>query len=416
MNAIATDLEAEAGSAVAVAGRHAQAWWIVANGVGLWLAMLLTFTSLDAGVLGYGRWVPAHLNLQLYGWTSLPLVALLLRVFEVDRSKVAGPWAVAAVHGWSLSLCVGVWYWLSGRTSGKIFLDWTGAALWALAAAQILLWVVLLVAWRELHGGWCVSKRRWSLAGLVFLACVPLSLAYAASPAVYPPVDRSTGGPTGASLLGSALFVVGLMLLLPRVAAASGRGRAGRWTWIFFGVSWLMFGFAESTGGTHRDPLQILAMAFLLPWVWLLPWDWAGFQWPDGSVIWRRASLLWWGLLVVSGFLMYQPGLLDRIKFTQGLVAHSHLAMAGFTTSFCALLLMLLGRRELGGGSSVILWHCASLGMVVSLAYCGWREGADVSWMVEQPAWRSAVLAVRLGCGAVMMAMPVFWFFKRTEP
>ena len=38
--------------------------------------------------------------------------------------------------------------------------------------------------------------------------------------------------------------------------------------------------------------------------------------------------------------LSFLPGVLDRIKFSQALVGHSHLAMAGFTTSFVVLVLV----------------------------------------------------------------------------
>ena len=45
---------------------HALAWLAVANGVGLWLALMLWFPSLNHSEWTYGRWVPVHLNLQLY--------------------------------------------------------------------------------------------------------------------------------------------------------------------------------------------------------------------------------------------------------------------------------------------------------------------------------------------------------------
>ena len=93
----------------------------------------------------------------------------------------------------------------------------------------------------------------------------------------------------------------------------------------------------------------------------------------------------WWGLLVVSGLLMYLPGVLDRLKFTQGLVAHSHLAMAGFTTSFCALLLVLLTGRRSAVRCSVGVWHVAALVMIVALAVMGWREGDGPSGCWTSP-------------------------------
>ena len=133
-------------------------------------------------------------------------------------------------------------------------------------------------------------------------------------------------------------------------------------------------------------------MALLLPWIWLLPRDWCGLSTgrgnrPPGGRRCSAGGRCWWS----AGWLIYQPGVLDRLKFTQGLVAHSHLAMAGFTTSFCAVLLELVTGRRLGGRRSVVLWNGAALVMVLALAYGGWREGGGYSWMVETPVWRASV-------------------------
>ena len=243
----------------------------------------------------------------------------------------------------------------------------------------------------------------------VALAVVPVSMVFAASPGLYPPIDRTTGGPTGSSLLGSALFVVGLMLLLPRVVAGESSRERNVSVWVFFAVSWVVFGFTEALGGTHRDAIQVFSMLMLLPWAWLVPRDWRGFIWPRGSAFWRRAMFLWWGVLVVSGVLMYQDGVLDRIKFTQALVAHSHLAMAGFTTAFCALLCVLVTKRALGGRVSVMLWQAAAMVMILALAAAGWLEGANAGWMVEAPLWRTAAFAIRALCGAVMLGVSLRW-------
>jgi cytochrome c oxidase cbb3-type subunit 1 len=298
-------------------------------------------------------------------------------------------------------------------TSGKIFLDWKSGALWGFIAAQAVLWSVLAAAWKERSGSWTKLRKSAALAGLAGLALVPVSLVFASSPAVYPPVDRTTGGPTGSSLLGSALLVVGLMLILPRVTAVARTEHGSRSIWIFFAVSWLVFGVTEAMGGTHFDAHQIGAMLFLLPWVWWLPRDWAGFTWPEGSGVWRGAMFGWWGLLVVSGVLMYQPGVLDHLKFTQGLVAHSHLAMAGFTTSFCALLLVLLTGKRVGCGWSAGVWHFAALAMIVTLAWMGWQEGNGPSWMLRLPAWREWGLVIRSACGLLMLWVSVIWLMER---
>jgi cytochrome c oxidase cbb3-type subunit 1 len=392
--------------------QHALGWLVFGNVVGLYVSLMLLFPNLQLAQWTYGRWVPVHLNVQLYGWTSLPLVAWLFAIYQVDSSK-AREWASAAVWAWTAALALGVWHWLGGETSGKIFLDWKGGALWGFIAAQVVLWLVLAAAWRERSAIWSPLRKHASLAGLLGLVLVPVSLVFAASPSVYPPVDRTTGGPTGSSLLGSTLFVVGLMLLLPRVAAVSRGGTKSRGIWIFFAISWLVFGATEWLGGTHFDVVQIGAMLFLLPWVYLLPRDWSRFTWPDGSGVWRVAIFVWWALLVLSGLLMYLPGTLDRLKFTQGLVAHTHLAMAGFTTSFCALLLVLLTGKRIGGAWSVAVWHLAALAMIVVLAVMGWREGHEPSWMLENPGWREWGLMIRSLCGLLMLWVSVVWLMER---
>lgn len=393
---------------VSTAVKHALGCLVLGNAVGLYLSLLLLKPEWQLGGWTYGRWVPVHLNVQLYGWTALPLVAWLFSMYEVSRSK-ASTWAPAVVWAWTAALAMGVLHWLNGGTGGKIFLDWKDGALWAFVLALVMLWLVLAISWNDRASGWSKPKWRVSLGGLIGLAMVPASIVLTASPKTYPPVDRLTGGPTGSSLLGSSLLVVGLMLLLPRVAADNGSGKAGWGTWGYFIFCWVFFGVAEAVGGTHFDWWQNASLLFMPPWGWLLARDWAGFSWPLGSRAWRVSMFGWWGALVITGYLMYFPWILDRIKFTQGLVAHSHLAMAGFTTSFCALLAVVLTRRRLGGPVSVSIWHGAVVVMLVTLATMGWKEGAEPSWMLTNPAWRVWGLAVRGACGVAMLSVSVIW-------
>ena len=108
--------------------------------------------------------------------------------------------------------------------------------------------------------------------------------------------------------------------------------------------------------------------------------------------------------------------ILNRIKFTQGLVAHTHLAMAGFTTSFCALLIHSLTGKRIGGNVTVAVWHGAVVVMIVALAFMGWREGAEPSWMLMKPAWHEFGLAVRSACGVAMLAVSLAWLLKWKTP
>lgn len=416
---------------VAAAASHALAWLVAGNAVGLLLSVLLLAPRLNPGALTYGRWVPVHLNIQLYGWTALPLVAWLFSIYEVHRSKSAA-WASPAVWAWSAGLFAGACAWLSGTSSGKIFLDWRNGSLWVFVAALCILWAVLAIAWKDGSPHWGKLRKWLSGAGIAGLAMVPISMVFAASPAVYPPIDRTTGGPTGSSLLGSTLIVVGMMLLLPRItglwsaalqAASPSPARPHTphdqlrrlekprsiGSWIFFAFCWLAFAITEAVGGTHFDLWQIGAMLCLVPWAWIIPSDWKRFSWPEGSQPWRIAAMCWWGLLVLTGVTMYFPSLLDHLKFTQALVAHSHLAMAGFTSSFCALLVVTITGKKLGGNISIGAWNIAVLLMILILAWMGWREGDGYGWMISDPEWRKAGLVFRALCGALMLAVSVVW-------
>jgi cytochrome c oxidase cbb3-type subunit 1 len=388
---------------------HALAWLVIGNAIGVFLSILLLFPHLNLGELTYGRWASVHLNAQLYGWTALPLIAWLFSVYEVHRGKSA-TWAIPAVWAWSGALMIGSISWLSGTSSGKIFLDWRNGSLWVFVASMFILWLVLATAWKEGVSRW-TRLRKW-LSGIVIvgLAFVPISMIFAASPSIYPPVDHTTGGPTGSSLLGSTLIVVGMMLFLPRIAGLPAELRASRLTWIFFGFCWLVFIVTEAIGGSHFDYWQIGAMLCLVPWAWLIPKDWKKFTWPEGTISWRIAAMSWWGILVISGVTMFFPSLLDHLKFTQGLVAHSHLAMAGFTTSFCALLIVAVSGKKLGGNVTIPLWNAAALGMIVVLAWMGWREGDEYSWMISNPTWRQIGFILRMIFGTAMLTISVVWF------
>jgi cytochrome c oxidase cbb3-type subunit I len=387
---------------------HALAWLVAGNAVGLFLSLLLFYPALNPGALTYGRWAPVHLNSQLYGWTALPLVAWLFSIYEVHRSRSAA-WAGASLWAWSGALLIGAISWLSGTSSGKIFLDWRNGSLWVFLATLAILWIVLAAAWQDGANRWSRSRKWLSGIGIVALALVPVSMVFAASPAVYPPIDHTTGGPTGSSLLGSTLIVIGMMLVLPRVAGLVTAKRGSPFTWIFFALCWIVFIVTEGMGGTHFDRWQIGAMLCLVPWAWLIPMHWKKFSWPDGTRPWRIAAISWWAILVITGVTMFMPDVLDRLKFTQGLVAHSHVAMAGFTTSFCALLIASVTGRKLGGKITITLWNCAALGMVAVLAWMGWREGGEYSWMISQPEWRQTGLILRTIFGSMMLTISACW-------
>jgi cytochrome c oxidase cbb3-type subunit 1 len=349
-----------------------------------------------------------HLNLQLYGWTSLPLLGWLFAIYQVGTSKWAGP----AIWGWSVALMVGSAFWLSGQTTGKIFLDWSGGSLLALMLAQGLLWWVLAAAWSRHRKAWPKPKRIATAFGLLMLAGVPWMLAQAASPSTYPPFDKTTGGPTGASLLGSTLSVVALLLILPATLGLKRVTSPRRWLWWVFVAEFVTFIALEAKGGSHFTLPQIIGLGLLLPWLVWIPSEWKRFEWPERSVFWKRSMLVWWGVLILAGWLEFLPGVLDRMKFTNGLVAHAHLAMAGFTSSFGLLLLTLLGgeKTSLSLARGGRLWNGAVGLHVLVLMICGWLEGGSYSWIEGHPFWREAAFFIRFLCGLIMLCIAAFWW------
>ena len=89
---------------IAYSAWHSLFWLVVANAIGVLLGLLLLVPSLNK-VLGewtYGRWMPVHTNLELYGWSSLPLVAFLFKAYGADKGPAAN-WCRPALWAWSCS-------------------------------------------------------------------------------------------------------------------------------------------------------------------------------------------------------------------------------------------------------------------------------------------------------------------------
>lgn len=389
---------------------HALTWLAISCGVGLLMALLLLAPDLGAalGPLTYGRWMPLHLDLALYGWTALPLVALLLRAYRPGER-----WAVMAVQAWSASLLLGAAAWLSGETTGKPFLDWQGAARVAFLANLLFLAGVLVSGLRG------PTRSRAAVSGLaglwIVLLAVPASLAAATLPGTYPPVNPATGGPTGASLLGSTLGVIVIFALTPLLLGLSGGNRrVAAETFSALAVHGMFFLAVAQGDHAHREPLQIAAVATLLVWAWLLPRWLRRFDWPAGSRPWLVAFLTWGGALLASAVPMFLPGLLDRIKFTNALVAHAHLAMAGMATSFAALVLVVLSRGTrlqgvLDDRAGWVLWNAGNAVHVAALTAAGLLEAGDPGVVFRGDPSITALYALRALAGAAMLAAAARW-------
>lgn len=412
-------------TAVELAGLHALVWLALANAVGVLLALLLVWPAAGTllGGLGYGRWVPLHLDLQLYGWCSLPLVALLLRFYSAPRGGEC-PGGVVAVGAWSAALVAGSVSWLAGGSSGKLFLEWSGMVRAALPVAMLLLLLALVRGWlggARRRAGRRAERGRFVLAGaalLLALLPVPVILYWATSPTVYPAFNPDSGGATGSSLLGSSLGIVAVLLLAPVLAGLPRRpGASSRSGWPMAGVlalHFLVFALGGHGARSHHEPGQRLLLLSLAVWVPLVVVWLRSFEWPEGAGRWLTAAAAWSGVLLATSWITFQPGVLERAKFTNALVAHAHLAMAGAITSFHGALLAAIHRgdrlaRVLRSPLPFWLWQLGCAIHVGALLAVGVLEAGDPGRLFRPDAAVSAWYGVRLLAGIVMLLASISW-------
>lgn len=392
---------------------------LAASAVGLWLALVLIWPEAGAllGPLTYGRWMPVHLDLQLFGWCSLPIVGvLMLRMLPLgDRWIEAARLALAA---WLGALVAGSLHWLGGHTSGKIFLDWSGAAGLAFAGAQILLWLVLAAGWWARRRDPDSRVSRVVDAGvLLLLAAVPFVLQFSAQPSVYPPVNPDSGGATGHSLLASSLGLVGIALALPPLLGRSPRRpifRSAIAISLVFAGNWAFYLSIGHGNATHHDVGQVVGLGTLLVWPLLLPWWFRRFTWESTQRRWLITTAIWTAAIVLDGFALFLPGVLDALKFTNAFVAHSHLAMAGLLTSLNLLLLISLApssalSRALDARLPWSLWNGGAAAMILVLTWVGLREMADPFAIWNGTGAVTHGYAMRLVAGAVMFGAAGLW-------
>ena len=405
-------------SPIAQAAWHSLAWLLAANLIGVWLAVCLLSPAAGAWLRdwSYGRWMAVHLNSQLYGWMALPLIAWAMRIYRADRDALA-VWSRAALLLWSLALTIGSVSWLQGDSSGKLFLDWAGFARIFFSVTVLFLWFVLAAAfafsWRD-PGNRSVTVRAAKLTGLALLLLVPFVLYLASSPGVYPAVNPDTGGPTGASQLESTLVIVLILLLLPYGLVRRNR-RPRRWivtAWILLAAEAALCLALGRADVSHHRPAQFLSLASLLVWVPLIPAYFHAFDWPRHTRMWRFATFAWWALLVPTGWAFFLPGILDRLKFTDALVGHSILAMAGFVSSLLILMLGVLLKKRgdlFNSRWSFLAWHGSTLAYVLLFLVAGWREGADPAFTIVPGPARNILYVVRLILGTGMTLASAQW-------
>jgi cytochrome c oxidase cbb3-type subunit 1 len=288
--------------------------------------------------------------------------------------------------------------------------------------AMIALWLLLAVAfvreWKTAAHA-TIATRSAKFLGLVLLLVVPVLMYAASSPNYYPAINPDTGGPTGASQLESSLIIVAILLMLPfgLTGRKKGDSRMIAIAWAVMAAEFILCFALGRADISHHRPAQFISLGSLLAWIPLTPAYYAAFEWNANTRRWRIAFLCWWSALVLTGWVLFLPGILDHFKFTDGLVGHSLLAMAGFTSSLLIFVLVqLLGEDGwiFNRTRSFYGWNIAVLAYVVLMTAAGWREGFDSTFTIMPGAARNSIYILRLVVGVVMLASSVDWLIDAT--
>jgi cytochrome c oxidase cbb3-type subunit 1 len=128
--------------------------------------------------------------------------------------------------------------------------------------------------------------------------------------------------------------------------------------------------------------------------------------------------LAWWALLIPTGWLLFLPGVLDRLKFTDGLVGHSLMAMAGFVTSLLILVLVALLEKDgdiFNSTWAFYAWQMGTLVYVVIMIWAGWIEGSHPNFTMAPSGLRNVIYGTRLVVGIAMTAASCQWLLRLTQ-
>lgn len=416
MDAFAKPCESARLAGVTAAVQHGLAWLVAGNAIGVMIALLLLLPGLNA-VLGewtYGRWMMVHMNTALFGWCSIPMIALLFKTYQVDGGRL-GSWCRPVVWLWSAALLVGSYSWLQGHSSGKLFLDWSGYARVFFPLALLGLWLLLAAAFfRRRHT--FTGAGLWARAGGLFaLLLVPFVLYFASSPDNYPAFNPQTGGPTGGSQLESTLGIVVILLVLPLGVAPRRPGlrRVATISCAVFALETILTVLLGGSDASHHAPAQYMGLATVLVWAILIPAYYEQFQWNPATRRWRTAFQAWWVGLVITGWILFLPGVLDGAKFTDALVGHSLMAVAGFLSAYILFLMaQVLGERDawiLNRTWSYHAWNMGVLAYVVVMLIAGWLESSNPEWTIVPGTARNVLYVLRLLTGVSMLAGSVEW-------
>jgi len=183
-------------------------------------------------------------------------------------------------------------------------------------------------------------------------------------------------------------------------------------SWILLATEAVLCAALSRTDISHHLPAQYLSLGSLLLWIPMTPAYYTAFSWHPSACRWRTAFLCWWAALIISGWVLFLPGVLDHFKFTDGLVGHSIAALAGFVT---ALLIFVMTQLLGDNGSlfnrtwSFYTWNIGVLSYVIIMTIAGWFEGSDPAFTIVPGIARNLLYFLRLLTGLAMLAASADW-------
>lgn len=251
---------------------------------------------------------------------------------------------------------------------------------------------------------------------LLALLVVPPLMYWSSGRQVYPSYNPDSGGATGGSLLGSTLGLIAVWIATPYLAGVRARRghRAVAVCGSVLAVHMTWFLLLDHGNRSHHEVFQIVSLASLLVWPPLL-WRYLdGFDWPAGCRRWLLAFGGWGVALVVSAVLMFLPGALELWKFTDALVAHAHVAMAGTVSAFSMVLLIALDSggttaAALSRSRPFALWQVGLGTQVLALLPLGTIESVQPATVYRSDWIAQALYALRWAGGLAMMLASIAW-------
>lgn len=398
----------------------------IPNLIGCWMALILIQPKIGNWLhsYSYGKWAMLHLNLQLYGWSSIPLLGAFSLYF-MNKNKQSSPHDILIICLlWTIALIGGSWHWLSGGSSGKIFLDWSGHSLHLFCGSILLIWAVLV--WNFLSA-FKSDKVKYSAKniieglGLLTLLAVPISLFLTSHDNVYPPINPNSGGATGHSLLASTSGLIFIILLLFSYILPnnSQKNLPLKICWGYLLFCLISYLGIRHGNASNDETNQILGLAVLLGWIPLLSIYFRTLSLNVFGKKWSMALIFWWALLTLNGFTFFIPDWLIQTKFTNGFVAHSHLAMAGFVTALNQVILSQIQNPVAESESKTTtfyLWN-VSLGLyLISMFSSGIYENNNFTGFMNHSAYVQFLYSLRLIAGLGMTLASAIWFVRAYRP